>query len=171
MKLTITSRKYVLIFVLISGIGVCSPDRAWVVTENGAGPLRIGMSLAKINKLLNQNFSLPEDKEEQSCFYVDSPEHPGMAFMIMNGRLARIDVSSSGIFTSAGVQVGDSEERTLKAYGGRMQVEPHHYTEGHYLTTKSATGHNGIRFETDEGKIVVFYAGSHSTIQLVEGCQ
>ena len=54
-----------------------------------------------------------------------------------------------------------------------LKVEPHNYTapEGHYLTVLASNGRYGIRFETDEGKIVKFYAGQLQAIALVEGCE
>ena len=83
--------------------------------------------------------------------------------------LVRVDVDKSGVATSEGVQVGDSEEHVKQVYGSRLKAEPHHYTEGHYLTIRN--GDYGIRFETDEGKISTFYAGKIEAIQYVEGCQ
>lgn len=142
-----------------------------MVREDGVGPVKVGMNLPELNKILREHFSMPDDKEEQGCFYVNPGKHPEFALMIMDGHLARIDVSTPGVFTAKGAQVGDTEAQVLKIYGDRMNVEPHHYTEGHYLTAKSATGNYGIRFETDNGKVVVFYAGTSSAIQLVEGCQ
>jgi len=89
--------------------------------------------------------------------------------MIENRRLVRLDVDKSGVATTEGVQVGDSEERVKQVYGPRFKVEPHHYTDGHYLTLRS--GEYGIRFETDQGKVSTFYAGTFEAIQYIEGCQ
>jgi hypothetical protein len=53
-----------------------------------------------------------------------------------------------------------------------LQVEPHKYVDnGRYLTAKSADGHYGIRFETENGKVTSYYAGRYSSIQYVEGCE
>lgn len=144
-----------------------------MVREDGVGPVKVGMDLPELNKILREHFSMPDDKEEQGCFYVNPGKHPEFAFMITDGHLTRIDVSAPGVFTSKGFQVGDAEEKVLKAYGDRMKVEPHFYNfpEGHYLTAQSTDGKYGIRFETMSGKIERFYAGSSSAIELVEGCQ
>lgn len=91
--------------------------------------------------------------------------------MIENGHLVRVDVDKAGVATDEGVQVGDSEERAKQVYGSRLKVEPHHYTDGHYLTVRSQSGGYGIRFETEKGKIETFYAGTFEAIQYVEGCQ
>jgi len=53
-----------------------------------------------------------------------------------------------------------------------MKVTGHQYIDtGHYLTVRSADGRYGIRFETDKGKIIEYYAGTYEAIQYVEGCQ
>jgi len=157
----------------LSCVGACSSKKAWVVREDGVGPVKIGMSLPELNKVLHENFSVPDDKEEQGCFYVNPGKHPEFALMILDGHLARIDVSTPGVFTSKGAQVGDTEAQVLKLYSDRIKVEPHHYTapEGHYLTAQSSGGDYGVRFETENGKIEMFYAGSGSAIHFAEGCQ
>jgi hypothetical protein len=129
------------------------------------------MSLSQLSTVLHERFSKPADKGDQGCFYVNPKKHPHLNFMIENGRVARVDVDDPGVSTSARIQVGDSETHAKQVYGSRLKVEPHHYTDGHYLTARSSDGHNGIRFETDQGKITMFYAGRYEAIQYVEGCQ
>jgi hypothetical protein len=88
--------------------------------------------------------------------------------MIENGHLVRVDVDKSGIATTEGVQVGDSEEHVKQVYGSRLKIEPHVYTNGHYLTIRN--GNYGVRFETDLGKVSTFYAGTFEAVRYVEGC-
>lgn len=144
----------------------------WIVREDGVGPVKIGMTLAQLNAALHEKFSLPAEKEDQGCFYVSTRGHDSIAFMIENGRLVRIDVNEAGVVTVAGVQVGDSESHARQVYGARMKVTPHAYTEtGHYLTVRSNDGRYGVRFETDNGKITMYYAGRYDAIQYIEGCE
>jgi hypothetical protein len=144
---------------------------AWLVRDDGIGPLKIGMSLPELNSVLHETFSVPPDKEDQKCFYVEAAKHPNIAFMIQNNRLARVDVDGAGIPTVEGIQVGESESQARKIYGAKLKVEPHAYggPEDHYLTTRR--GLYAIRFETYGGKITRFYAGRSDAIQLIEGCQ
>jgi hypothetical protein len=145
----------------------------WVVREDGVGPVKIGMSLLQLSTVLHEKFSMPTAKDEQGCFYVDSSKHPHILFMIIDGRLARIDVAEPGVSTPEGVQVGDTESHARKVYGSRLKVDPHAYTspEGHYLTARSKDVRFGIRFETDHGKIKMFYTGRYDAIQYIEGCE
>jgi len=156
-------------FCVMILVGACLAADAWVARQDGIGPVKIGMTIPQLNMALHEKFAMPEAKEDQGCFYVTASKHPQVSFMIENGRLVRLDVDKSGVATTEGVQVGESEEHVKQVYGLRLKVEPHHYTEGHYLTLRN--GNYGIRFETDEGKVSTFYAGTFEAIQYIEGCQ
>jgi hypothetical protein len=144
----------------------------WVVRQDGVGPVKIGMTLSELNTALHEKFSMPHDKDDRGCFYVNPAKHAHVSLMIEEGRLVRIDVDGTGVATAEGVRVGDSEAHVLKVYGSRIKVEPSTYTgpEGHYLTVGSSGGGYGIRFETENGKVTMFYAGRFEAIQYVEGC-
>ncbi|MFI5094835.1 MAG: hypothetical protein ACHQIK_15445 [Candidatus Acidiferrales bacterium] len=147
-------------------------DDSWVIREDGAGPVKIGMSLSQLNALLNEKFVMPAEKDDRACFYVSPKKQPKLSFMMLDGRLGRIDVEKPGVQTSTGIQVGDSEKHTFQIYGHRLKAEPHHYIDnGHYLTAKSDDGRFGIRFETEDGKITRYYAGKYEAIQYIEGCE
>jgi len=150
-------------------IVACYAADTWVVTQDDVGPVKIGMTLPQLNAALHEKFALPESKEDQGCFYVTATKHPQVSFMIEDKHLVRVDVGKSGVATIEGVQVGDSEERVKQVYGSGVKVEPHHYTDGLYLTLRS--GNYGVRFETEQGKVSTFYAGTFEAIQYVEGCQ
>ena len=142
----------------------------WVVHPDSVGPVKIGMTLVQLRATLHQKLS-EEDSGGDNCFYVHARGHEHVAFMIIDGRLARIDVDARGIATDTGLQVGDSEAHARKVYGSKMKVTEHQYVDtGHYLTVRSENRRYGIRFETDKGKITMFYAGTYEAIQYVEGC-
>jgi hypothetical protein len=165
--------RLVLLVFVAGTIGSSLASDVWVVREDGVGPVKIGMTLTRLNMVLHENFSMPENKDEQGCFYADTVKYAPISFMIVRGRLARIDVDGAGVSTAEGIRVGDSEQRARRVYGPRMRVEPHAYTgpEGHYLTIRSSNGRYGIRFETDGGTITRFYAGRFEAIQYIEGCE
>jgi hypothetical protein len=113
------------------------------------------------------------DADSDSCEYT-TPEvgDAGVSYMLINRHLARIDISEPNIFTLSGAHVGSSKDSVLGLYGGRVVVSPHAYTapEGEYLTMLSPDSKNGIRFETDQGKVTVYYLGTAEAIQYIEGC-
>jgi len=149
---------------------LCFAADIWKVRDDGVGPVEIGITLAQLNAALYETFAMPADKEAQGCFYVTPKKHPKISFMIENGRVARVDVNHPGVLTSEGIQVGDAEARVKEVYGARLTIEPHKYTDGHYLTVRSSAGGYGVRFETDRGKITTYYAGLYDAIRLVERC-
>ena len=161
-----------LIACFLGGTSICTASDLWIVRFDGTGPIKVGMSLSELNTALHESFSMPQDNEEQGCFYVSPAKHPGISFMLEDGHVARVDVQRRGISTSKGIKIGDSEVRAVQVYGNRLKVEPHAYTapEGHYLTVLSPDRRYGIRFETDKGKIVNFYAGRREAIAYIEGC-
>jgi hypothetical protein len=144
-----------------------------LVRPDGFGPVQVGMSLSTLNKTLHTSYSRPSDPEEHACFYVDVPKQAGVALMILNGRVARIDVNdNTAIITAEGIHVGDSEKQALQAYGKRLKVTPHAYVPGgHYLTVFSSDRKYGIRYESEDGAVARYYAGTVEAISFIEGCE
>lgn len=162
-----------LLFLAILAVGSSRADEMWVLREDGVGPVKIGMGLRELNAVLQERFQLPVEKDDRACFFVKPKRHPHVSFMILDGRLARIDVDGPVISATGGLRVGDSEMRALRVYGSKLKVEESKYSgpEGHYLTLRSTDRRYAMRFETDMGKITQFYAGRFDAVQLVEGCE
>ena len=158
--------------VCLVAVITAAAAKPWVIRLDGAGPVKIGMTLAQLSAALKEDFSMPTDEDEKVCFYAETSKHPGIAFMVENGRVSRVDVRERGPSTAAGVRVGGPEALVMKVYGQRLKVEQHAYDpEAHYLTLYSANGRYGLRFETGDGKITSFYAGERHAIAYIEGCQ
>lgn len=93
--------------------------------------------------------------------------------MFSRSRVVRVDVRDGTIETESGIRIGDQVGKIAKAYNGKVTVAPHQYIpepEGKYLTVKSSNGKRAIRFETDNGRVVTFYAGRFPEVKYVEGC-
>ena len=139
----------------------------------GYGPARIGMTRAGLQdaigaKLVDQH----PDAESDGCTYV-FPEGASrdLTYMLIDGRLARIDVDTASVSTISGAHVGTSESE-LRALYPKIETTTHFYNgpEWHYMVLHSADGRLGIRFETDGKRVVRWYAGTREAIQYVEGC-
>jgi hypothetical protein len=87
------------------------------------------MSLSQLNMALHTAYALPSDTEERSCFWVDVPGDSGVVAMILEGRVARVDVVKTNTVTSTakGIHKGDSEARAIGVYGARLKIQPHAY--------------------------------------------
>src|SRR5437660_2749725 len=144
------------------------------LTEEGLGQIQIGMSLEDaVNMgLLNQNPTM-----NSRCDFVfpavgaGIPE--GVSVMVVNGKVARIDVDTGAVTTEDGAKIGDSEKRLKSIYDDDLKVEPHKYNPGwHYMTVlgDSASAGKAIVFETDGKKVTMFRAGRLPEVKWVEGC-
>jgi hypothetical protein len=93
--------------------------------------------------------------------------------MVDGGLVARIDVDSGITATREGARIGDSEARIQSLYPGRVTVEPHKYTSGHYLVvTPAALEDSAFRivFETDSARVTKYRAGKLPQVAYVERC-
>ncbi len=90
--------------------------------------------------------------------------------MVVNGRIARIDVDTRGYVTAAGAKIGDTEARIKRLYKGKVAVSPHKYTDGRYLTVPVDGGKFGIVFETDGKRVTHIRAGKSPEFGYIEGC-
>lgn len=148
-----------------------SPD--WTVTAKGIGPVRAGMTLAEVGEVLGAPVSQPHPGA--SCDYAFPPAlPPGVALMVVDGRVARIDVDSASVRTAEGAHIGDTEAEIQAAYAGRVEVQPHKYVgSGHYLVvTPRAPADSAYRliFETDGRVVTRFRAGLLPQVRWIEGC-
>jgi len=158
--------------LLLFVVAAAYPADSWRIRPDGVGPVRVGMTLSQIRKMLHGELKEDDpESESEDCFYVQSKQHPGVEFMILDGKLARADVNQAHVFTPEGIQVGDSEAKVRKVYGSRVKVSHHQYFDnGHYLTVLAPNRHYGTRFETNNGKVISYYAGRADAIEYVEGC-
>ncbi|HKR09070.1 MAG TPA: hypothetical protein VJS39_07775 [Gemmatimonadaceae bacterium] len=154
-----------------AGASAAPVDKAWTVTANGIGPLRAGMTVVEANKAVG-GFSVPSGADP-ACSYANLKNAPdGLAVMLENNKIARVEIRSGSIPTAEGARIGDNESRIRSLYSGRVTTSVHKYvTGGHYLTvTPVADTTHRIVFETD-GKVVTNYrAGVLPAVEYVERC-
>ena len=157
-----------------------------VLTPEGYGPLRIGMSLADVVTTYGPD-SDPDavgGPEPELCDQFRPARAPeGLLVLVEEGRLSRITaMSGSDVETDNGLRVGATAAEVRAAYGALVNAEPHEYQDppAEYLTIWTRGGASGgeaappdsrgIRYEVgDNGKVAFIHAGGPS-IQYVEGC-
>ena len=160
---------------LLTGLFACSGPSD-TVSPKGYGGVRIGSTVSDASTEAGMEVSaaIPIPEDESGCFYVYPHGDLGpVSFMVVDGRIVRVDVDGPDIMTVAGVGVGNTEAEVINAYPDQVDVSTHPYAgpggKGHNLTVKSDGGF-GIVFETD-GEIVERYrAGSEPAISWIEGC-
>jgi hypothetical protein len=151
-----------------------------LLTPDGWGPLRIGMSRAEVVAAAGED-AHPDaagGPDPERCDEFRPRNAPdGVFVMIEDGLLTRISVSrNTDISTPAGFRVGDSGTVVLDEYGARASIDTHPYLESpaKYITVWSTrdpqTQRRGIRYEIDSDGDVVFLRGGGPSIENVEGC-
>ncbi|HEX8214838.1 MAG TPA: hypothetical protein VF582_05130 [Allosphingosinicella sp.] len=157
-----------------------------VLTSEGFGPLRIGMTRAEVVAALGED-SDPEavgGPDPESCDEFTPARAPeGLLVMVEEGRVSRISLTEgSGVKTDRGLGIGAPASEVRAAYGAALVAEPHKYAEApaEYLTiwaggAKPAAyvedpAARGLRYVVETGgKVATIHAGGPS-IQYVEGC-
>ena len=150
------------------------------LTFDGLPPVRIGMTPKQAEAALHARLAPMQDFESAECWVTSRADgaDPGIAYMVEDGRITRIDVWQPGdgppstIRTAAGIGLGSSEAEIAAAYGpGR--VEPHPYLEegGHLVIVEGRRKGSALVFETAGGHVTGFRAGRHPAVDYSEGCQ
>ena len=148
------------------------------LTLDGLGPVDIGMTLEEASAAAGTPIrTRPEDPFGPECAYAYADGVPEVAFMVINGRIERVDVGfrpGRRVTTASGVGTGDTEEKVKQTYPGRIRVSGHPYLPpGHYLTyvpAVPALAHLSMIFETDGQVVTSFRAGMKGAVSQIEGC-
>jgi hypothetical protein len=144
-----------------------------MVSPGGIGPVRVGMMVAEARAALGAPLPVA-DSLEAHCYHVMIRGAPGRVLaMIVDGHVARIEVRDTLVATAGGARVGDTEARIDSLYAGQVAVEPHKYTDGHYLVVTpeaAADSANRLIFETDGERVTEYRAGRLPEVRWVEGC-
>jgi hypothetical protein len=146
------------------------------VGTNGLGPVLVGMTVAQAEKASGRKFDTDKaGPDGQACLYSKPQGLSGVSFMVINGKIARVDVwNNRQITTFRGAKIGDSEARIKQLYGNQIKVERHEYRRnGHYLVfvPKDKADQNfRVVFETDGQKVTQFRSGRLPEVEYIEGC-
>jgi hypothetical protein len=144
------------------------------VTLRGIGDLRIGMPAAELRRRGATMEENPFGDDEVDCDFWRLPDRQGLAFMVVGGRVVRIDIDNPAYRTASGAHIGMSEAEVRALYGPAMRVESHPYTgpEGHYLIYRARSEPYGLIFETsyENGRAERYRVGLWQYVQLIEGC-
>ncbi len=142
---------------------------------DGVRAVRVGMTVKQAAQAAGVKLVPSYDDRNNECRYVQPQagvKH--LSLMVSKDRIVRIDINpGSSIKTLKGAGIGDSEARIKSLYPGRIEVSPHHYTDGHYLTfvpaDRSDKGYR-IVFETDGRKVLTYRVGKLPDVEYIEGC-
>ncbi len=151
-----------------------------LLTPDGWGPLRIGMSRAEVVAAAGEDANpgaVGGPDPERCDEFRPRDAATGVLVMLERGVLTRISVSrNTDIATPGGFRIGDSGASVLDHHGPQALVEQHQYLEApaRYITLWRASPRDGerrgIRFEVDANDVIVHLRAGGPSIEYVEGC-
>lgn len=152
------------------------------LTPEGLGVVRIGMTKKQLEKTTNIRLNQLDGDPESNCRMAIVDGAPvGVKAMLEDGVITRIEVSTYGedgenasFPTKAkGVGVGSTEAQVKAAFPS-VRVTPSEYLGdegGHYMIYEpNGSKGNKIVFETANGLVSEFRAGSFPSVEYVEHC-
>ncbi|MFM9843477.1 MAG: hypothetical protein ACKVOI_10965 [Dongiaceae bacterium] len=150
-------------------VQVCGP-----VSDTAFCGVRIGMTLAEARAAFPEPLeSFGGDAAGQSleCAIVYPEGRPEQfTYMLINDRVARVDILIDGYLTDKGARVGWYEDDVLRVYGDRAKVFPNKYDNTKRDIVVDTRFNYQIIFETDGKKVLKYRAGVLPGVGFVEGC-
>lgn len=161
------------------------------VTLTSVGPVVVGMTTEQISAAAGVPLTRQPDFDqavaEKNCAYVSPSTIPGyipppdsgnkspLAFMIVDGKLARIDVLGGDFATAQGIKVGSEEKAVLEAYGDGEPLPPRAFIGPPYryltATPRDEDDKNyRMVFESDGAKVVNYRVGQLPQVEHKQGC-
>lgn len=149
-----------------------SPEPAPAMTPRGLNQLAVGMTADEAAARAGDLLTIP-DSAKTGCHHVTTRLPGRVLAMLVDGRIARLEVHEGPLATDAGIRIGDPAARVDSAYAGRMTSQPHKYTDGRYLIVRSTDPADSLYqliFETEGSRIAKYRAGLMPMVGWVEGC-
>ena len=167
--------------IAISCLTVCAsfaqaaPSR--VLTTNGLGGVRIGMTKAQAEAAIGAKFGKDDGSpESKGCFVYTRADgmDSNLGYMIEKGHLTRIEVftpkrSDMPVTTDKGIGIGSTLAQVKRAYGKALVNEPDRENESAQI--KIVGQYGAIIFTMEKQRVRFFRAGAYPSVEYNEGCE
>lgn len=149
----------------------------WKLSIYGVGPIQVGMSIAAAERAAEITLAGELDPEiSETCYYVTPVgDLSGLSFMVIDGQIARIEVTSpSRITTLSGARIGSSVEALQDLWPERLQEADDLVIDGDavaFVPRDEADQEYRVVFELDaDGLVTTMRSGLLPAVGFVEGC-
>ena len=141
---------------------------------DGYGDMRFGMTAAQARQAWGGELK-GIAAEGEACYHlspkwVKAPAE--LAFMIEGDKFVRYSSEDAKLVAPGGGRIGMTADEIKALYPGRVEEQPHKYSDGKYLRIKDAGGGTAVLiFETNAKAVVEeFRVGVPPQVDYVEGC-
>ena len=146
-----------------------APASRW----DGTGQATFGMSADEVRAAWDGGLAGNAVEEDPACFHLrpaSQPEGAYFAMMFGEDRFVRYSLSNDAMTAPGGGRRGMSGEEIEGLYPGRVERQPHKYSDGEYLRIPGEGG-SVLVFETDaSGRVTQWRVGLPPYVDYVEGC-
>ena len=144
----------------------------WRLSEDGLGPLKIGVDASAAGQILNEPSPRAESPYVSDCFVVTNTPLRGISLTFISGALARIDVASDAVSTTEGTKVGDLAYRVRMIYGRRIASGPRAPSDAfeYDLNVRSKSAMSSLRFFIRAGEVTMIAAGTKRAFEFDGPC-
>lgn len=144
-----------------------------MVSDTGFCRVRIGMTLAEARAAFPEPLEsfAGDSAASLECVMVYPEGRPEQfTFMLVNDRVARVEILVDGYLTDKGARVGWYEDDVLRVYGDRAKIFPSKYDDRKRDIVVDTRFNYQIIFETDGKRVLKYRAGVLPGVGFVEGC-
>ena len=146
-----------------------------LANRDGYDAMKLGMSEAEVRKAWGAVLRKEGPLEGGSCFHL-FPTWTGrpaeLALMFDEGKFVRYGVHAATFIAPGGGKIGMTTAEIKKLYPGKVEHQPHEYTNGEYLRLRN--GEQVLVLETDAkgdaGKVEQWRVGVPPQVDYVAGC-
>jgi hypothetical protein len=167
------ARSFLAIGIFICFIGATKADTPSLsLTADGLGPFIIGMSLAEANQHLREKV-VPHEvstRATPNCDYNEIPELRGVAFVFIDKRLMRIDVTTPDWKYDGAIVVGMDKDTFLHRVKHALPEPLDHVPEGLSYVAESRSSRHAVSFQFEGDRLSRMIAGDKKIIRYAEGC-
>ncbi|MEO5628586.1 MAG: lectin [Thermomonas sp.] len=145
---------------------------------DGYGDVKLGTAAADMQAAWGGELKEVGKDFNADCYFmtpkwVKAPAD--FAFMVEGGKFVRYGTESVKFTAPGGGKIGMTKAEVAALYAGRIEEQPHKYSDGQYLRIKDSAGGSGVLiFETDAkgdaAKVTEWRVGTPPQVDYVEGC-
>lgn len=159
------SKTICLIFFILVATCVTAQDKSYLISMRGLGELKLGMSQAAIEKLLNKKIEMPNQLDTLSMFYQDTARltYKGIPVQLEFDRsytgpnkyymrLIGIRASSPLCKTASGIGIGSDKQKIITAYNNySLYIQPGY---ANYYETEKGEGKSTVIVKDDAATVM-----------------